>query len=585
MKSIKFKFIFVYLALVFLVVIIGGTFMLLRINAMEKKKAENQLASAAKQIAEQYLMPPDLVNLYDNLESYANMNGAQEAYYAVIQNGKRLEAYPDTDRRATDPSIISASAGTAKFTTENSSDGGAPRMWYNYAYPVFDGERVAFVVFVSVSAEPVLDNLVTMGATIFLTFMLAMLLAAVFGVLLAGTMTGPIAALTRRARDMAYGRLDHELPINSEDEIGQLTESFNEMSRELNQSMSAITSEKNKLEILINNITDGVLAYDDGGRLIHANAACQELLNINSAETVPFSEMMELLGVEYRHIRDISSDLVKECALTGGRYITASFSTYTDTQSRVRGLVIVLQDITKHKKLDEMRKEFVANVSHEIRTPLATIKSYTETLLDGALESRQTAEEFLEIIDSEAERMTTLVKDLLELSRFDNRQMKLIFSDVDLIQVLKQSIRQNSVLAGQKNQVIEFKSIDGQKFWMKADAGRINQVFTNLISNALKYSSEYSGVEIFCAESPGEYRIYIRDHGIGIPREDLDRIFERFYRVDKARSRAMGGTGLGLAIAKEITEAHGGKISASSTLGEGTTMVLKFDRNFKPLEA
>jgi two-component system sensor histidine kinase VicK len=406
MKSIKLKFVFIYLALVFLVVIIGGTFMLLRINATETKKAENQLAAAAKQIAEQYLTPPDLVNLYGNLESYGNMNGALEAYYAVLQKGKKLESYPDIPRRTTDPAIISASAGTAKFTVSRERQDGVARTWYNYALPLWDGDSVAFVVFVSVSADPVLDNLMAMGVTVFMTFLLAMLLAAVFGVLLAGTMTGPIAALTKHARDMAYGHLDQELPINSQDEIGQLTASFNEMSRELNQSMGAITSEKIKLETLINNITDGVLAYDETGLLIHANAACQDLLNVSGWEDLPFAPMMERLGVEYRQVQDVPADTLRECT-AGDRYITASFSTYADRQSRIIGLVIVLQDITKHKILDDMRKEFVANVSHEMRTPLTTIKSYTETLLDGALDQRDLAEEFLEVINSEAERMTS----------------------------------------------------------------------------------------------------------------------------------------------------------------------------------
>jgi two-component system sensor histidine kinase VicK len=224
-----------------------------------------------------------------------------------------------------------------------------------------------------------------------------------------------------------------------------------------------------------------------------------------------------------------------------------------------------------------MRKEFVANVSHELRTPLTSIRTYTETLIDGAMEDPVTAQKFLEIIDEEAKRMTALVTDLLELSRLDAKQVALELDVVDLLGLVRLSIRQCEVLAEQKKQTIKLSGVEDSCFIL-ANAPRINQVITNIISNSVKYSPENTTVYVTIEMDDSHFRLIIRDEGMGIPPESLKRIFERFYRVDKARSRVMGGTGLGLAIAKEIMEEHGGTITATSKTGEGTTMVLRFKR-------
>ncbi|MCL2604344.1 MAG: cell wall metabolism sensor histidine kinase WalK [Defluviitaleaceae bacterium] len=237
----------------------------------------------------------------------------------------------------------------------------------------------------------------------------------------------------------------------------------------------------------------------------------------------------------------------------------------------------IVQHLEQKEKQDNMRKEFVANVSHELRTPLTSIRTYTETLIDGALEDPKTAIAFLEIIDEEARRMTTLVTDLLELSRLDNKQTTLELDIVDLLGLIRITIRQCQVLAEQKNQEIKLGGTEEACFIL-ANAPRVNQVISNILSNAIKYSPEGSTVHVVVESDESRHTVSIRDEGMGVPEEDLARIFDRFYRVDKARSRALGGTGLGLAIAKEIMEAHGGAIHASSTPGEGTTMVLRFKR-------
>jgi len=237
----------------------------------------------------------------------------------------------------------------------------------------------------------------------------------------------------------------------------------------------------------------------------------------------------------------------------------------------------IRRHLEQQSKLDEMRKEFVANVSHELRTPLTSIRTYTETLIDGALEDADTAHSFLQIIDEEAKRMANLVTDLLELSRLDSKRSASEMDVVDLLGLLRLTVRQCQVLAEKKGQHIELAGETASCFTV-ANAHRINQVMHNVLSNAIKYSPENTTVHVTIQTDDFHHRITVQDEGIGIPKESVGRIFERFYRVDKARSRAMGGTGLGLAIAKEIMEEHGGSIHAQSTPDHGTTMTLQFKR-------
>jgi len=326
-------------------------------------------------------------------------------------------------------------------------------------------------------------------------------------------------------------------------------------------------------------MTDGVLAYDAEGRISHANNAARSLLSFHNLEELSITGMLSRLGFDSEEAKVFTSENVIEATLSASdRYIFATCTPYLNNKKEVDGFVIVLQDVTKLTRLDNMRREFVANVSHELRTPLSSIRSYTETLINGALENSETAESFLRVIDSEAKRMSVLVTDLLELSRLDDdNPADMEFEAIDLVGLTKMAIKQVEVVASEKNQKIIFNE-PTNPYFVEAAPSRMNQVLVNILANSLKYSPQETNIEVNIEEDDKHYHLKIKDYGMGMSKEDLPRIFERFYRVDKARSRAMGGTGLGLAIAKEIMEAHGGGISAESELGKGTTMVLKFNK-------
>ncbi len=409
--------------------------------------------------------------------------------------------------------------------------------------------------------------------------LIAVFLSLLLGYMLSKTITSPIISVMHKAEKVAEGDFGEQLAVKSEDEIGNLTRTFNYMASELKKTLSEISSEKNKVETILNYMADGVIAFDLKGMAIHANPAARKLLG-NDVVNNPFKEFAVKVGLDVR-IEDIvyfeESPVRESDTILNDMYVKVYFAVFTDTNKKPEGIIVVLHDDTEHQKLDSMRREFVANVSHELRTPITSIKSYTETLLEGAMEDQETSKRFLTVIDSEADRMTRLVKDLLQLSRLDNQQMNWKMESVSLDAIVKAIVERLQIEAQRKHQKLESYVI-GDIPAISADKDRLEQVIVNLISNSIKYTSEHGEITVYVGIIYNDIYVKVTDTGIGIPSESLPRVFERFYRVDKARSRDMGGTGLGLSIAKEIVQAHGGTINISSEIGKGTEVTVKLPR-------
>jgi len=586
MKSIRLKLVFLYLALVFIVMLVSGTFMIVSIRVQELDRIETELADFANMIYGELLANPDKreADYYDELANIVRTAGGRMEAAILNKDGFNLDPGRGGPIQYKSTAITAAMLGKASYDSNKWSiditGANSGIMAYAMPYPYNRNLTLTVqnIIYVRVSTEAVQNRLSEVTRIVVLAVFVALILTIVIGMLFASTLTGPIVILTKKAKDLALGDIARSIPVKSKDEIGQLTQTFNEMAKELSLTMESITTEKNKMEILLFNMKDGVLAYDKNGALIEANYSAQEQLGLKNIKEMTFHEMAAAVDLEIgefnvQKLKDIKDTMVS----VGEKYINMIFSPYYSIYNKIDGVVIVLQDITEHKKLDDMRKEFVANVSHEIRTPLTTIKSYTETLL-SAPANFETAEKFLTIIDKEADRMTLLVHDLLELSRFDNKQFTLERKVCDLNEIIENACSQIAVMAEKKQQKIRYKKPDGT-YLIYADMARCNQVFVNILSNAVKYSPTDTSISIQIDKSERFYRVYIKDEGVGIPKDDLFRIFERFYRVDKARSRELGGTGLGLSIAKDIMEAHGFRISANSEPGWGTTMILRFDRH------
>lgn len=407
-------------------------------------------------------------------------------------------------------------------------------------------------------------------------FVIAVILSLIFGYLLSKTITVPIVNLMHKARNIAQGDFTQMAEVKSEDEIGKLTRTFNYMAKELKNTLNEISKEKNKIETILNYMTDGVIAFNIDGEVVHANPASKLMLGLDEFN-MNFNEFSSRfdLGITIEEMLYLEIFSTKEANLSfDNKYIQIYFALSTDEQRKAEGIIAVLHDITVQQKLDNMRREFVANVSHELRTPLTSIKSYSETLMDGALDDPETAHRFLEVINSEADRMTRLVKDLLQLSRLENEQLQWNIQSFSFDSLIRSSVEKIELSAKEKGQIIECFSI-GDKPQVLADKDRIEQVILNVLTNAIKYTPEGGKIVVYVGKMYSDAYVKVVDSGIGIPEEDIKRVFERFYRVDKARSREMGGTGLGLSIAKEIVEAHKGSISITSQLGKGTEVTVR----------
>ncbi len=587
MRSIKWRLIAMYLGLVLIVMIVTGSYILISMQNTEIDKARDQLELYAHKVSEQVVESYDEADFQTGLEQFTRTSSSDSQIQGNIINEYCETVASTAVSQPPFPSynnsvVMMAISGETGFD-ESREDPETDTTWICYASPALtiNGE-VKYVVYARMNASAMQESLAQTTQTIIVAVFLALVLAVLMAYVFAKTLTGPIHQLTVKAKLLAEGDLKQTVEVYSEDEIGQLAESFNYMASELNKTVGEAFREKNKLEAILHNMTDGVISFDKNGNISHANTVAAEMLEVDKLDFTldTFTRKYDLeLDEQGRDVEDGMAVQLQYTFPVGEKYINASFSPYFNETEEIEGIVVVLQDITKQKKLDNMRKEFVANVSHEMRTPLTTIKSYTETLMYGALEEKDMAMEFLNIINTETDRMSFLVRDLLQLSRFDNKQVQFKFSKVYINEFISENVRQNKIHAENKKQNLILELWPDDNAYVVADRDRVNQVINNITTNAIKYSPEGATIRIYVTEDKTYYKINVSDTGMGISKEDLPRIFERFYRVDKARSRAMGGTGLGLAIAKEIMEGHDGKLTAESEYGKGTTMTMWFMKN------
>ncbi|MBU5211443.1 cell wall metabolism sensor histidine kinase WalK [Heyndrickxia oleronia] len=411
---------------------------------------------------------------------------------------------------------------------------------------------------------------------------IAMVITAMLGIVLAQTITRPIADMRRQAMAMAKGNFSRKVKVYGNDEIGQLAYSFNHMTKKLQEAQATTEGERRKLDSILAHMTDGVIATDRKGKIILINNPAAEMLDV-SRETVLSQELVSLLNIEDLHqfedlLKEQDSIILDFSTKEEPYILRASFSIIQSETGFVSGLITVLHDVTEQEKIDMERREFVSNVSHELRTPLTTMRSYLEALADGAIDDKEIAPRFLTVTQNETERMIRLVNDLLKLSKMDSRDYQLNKEWVNIIEYFHHVIDRFEMA---KDQNVTFKrKLPNAGVFVEVDLDKLTQVLDNIISNALKYSPEGGQITFRARELEEMVELSISDQGMGIPKDNLKKIFERFYRVDKARTRKMGGSGLGLAIAKEMVEAHGGEIWARSEEGKGTTiyLTLPYDR-------
>ena len=386
----------------------------------------------------------------------------------------------------------------------------------------------------------------------------------------------PMRKLIKSAEKIASGEnVQIGDKIKNDGDLGDLENAFSIVTNELNQKLSEVNRQKKQIETILLHMTDGIIAFDMDGEIIHINPAAKTLLGLSDREN-SFEKIFKKLNIDINIEKIVylenwtSSEQRKN---VGDKYVNILFAPFQDENDRPAGVIALIQDITEHVKLDNMRKEFVADVSHELKTPITSIMGYSDTLLEGDYDD-ETRVKFLNVISSEARRMARLVTDLLTLSRYDNKKIVTDTTDFDLGELVKKCQEKLGYQIEKKKHHVEC-FVTASVPPVVADKDGIERVVLSILSNAIKYTPDNGTIKVYVGFVYNDAYIKIIDNGIGIPEEDLTRIFDRFYRVDKARSRELGGTGLGLSIAKEILDQNKGSIDIKSKVGKGTEVVIR----------
>ncbi len=385
----------------------------------------------------------------------------------------------------------------------------------------------------------------------------------------------PLVSISRTAELMAKGDLSRKALVNSGDEIGDLAASLNSLAEEIKGRIDGISSEKAKLDAVLASMFEGLVVIDEQEKVVLMNPSLRGLFSVK--EDPQGSKLIEV--VRNTSVQEMADKVISEKE----RLVTGEIRIFVPEEKvlrvngvpiirrgRLEGAVMVFHDITELRRLEKIRQDFVANVSHELRTPLSSIKGYAETLLDGAVDDKGHAREFIGIIHQESDRLANLINDLLDLARIESGNMELSKAPFDVLAVAKRVVESMGVQARAKSIKLGITATSGVLPLAAGDEFGFRQVLTNLLDNALKYTSEGGDVTISIEAAGGFLQVNVADTGIGISPSDIPRIFERFYRVDKARSREAGGTGLGLSIVKHIVQAHGGRVWVESELGSGS---------------
>ncbi|MGB9780335.1 ATP-binding protein [Caldanaerobacter sp.] len=558
-KSIQWKIILLYSLLILVAMEIIWIYLYKSLENYHLNNFDNYLEAQAKGISFTLKDNIDIKSLRSVISMYMGPNSNIKYVYILDNRGNILASSTGDTGKMMTPAIAKALSG--EIGSEVTKDYYSNNTLKNFAMPIYDSRgEISGVVYLSGSLKGIYDtlwdvNLILASATLF-----ALIITMILGYVLSKTIADPIKEVTKYAQKMAEGDFDVKINVKSDDEIGKLGEMFNFLSSRLKETLNDIQGEKNKIEAIIKFMKDGVVAADAKGNIIHYNEAAEKMLSKKLSLDMPVKEIFPLKETEGPVPMILNNRVLMVNA------------TSVKINNQVEGYVYVMHDITEQHKLDQMRKEFVANVSHELRTPLATIKSYVETLLYNEVDAEY-SKKFLRIIETEIDRMTRLVRDLLLLSKMDSEENSLKLQMCDFNELVKNVVNSLSIEAYKKgHNIILNLGEDVNK--LEIDKDKMEQVIMNIVNNAIKYTPEGGVIEITTFYDEKGVIFTVKDNGIGIPKEDLPRIFERFYRVDKARSRELGGTGLGLSIVKQIVELHKGSVKIDSELGKGTTVTV-----------
>ncbi|MBF0600352.1 cell wall metabolism sensor histidine kinase WalK [Limosilactobacillus oris] len=487
----------------------------------------------------------------------------------------------------TTDAMVKATLLNNRSHSENVYDGANHNRYYVNVIPLNDSNNnVVGAVLLRASLEGVYSNINNITLIYLSAALVTIILSLFLAVLISQEITRPIEEMRKQTLRIARGDFSGQVRVMGNDELGQLAGAVNNLSVRVEEAQESSDSERRRLDSVLSHMSDGVLATDRRGNITIVNNMALQLLGVDHEDDLIGKSIIDALDIRHDYtVRELINSNQKEMIIdmsAGGNnlILNAYFSPIQRESGFISGLVCVLHDVTSQQKEERERKQFVSNVSHELRTPLTSVHSYVEALSDGAWKDKDIAPQFLTVIQNETNRMIRMINDLLSLSRMDSGTTKLNLEYVNIKELFNYILNRFDMIIkkdendqNSKKYTIERYFTD-KDLWVEIDTDKFTQVIDNIMNNAIKYSPDGGVITTRLLETHNHVILSISDQGLGIPRKDLGRIFDRFFRVDKARSRKQGGTGLGLAISKEVINLLGGQIWVDSIEGQGSTFYI-----------
>jgi len=575
-RSLQMRLVLILVLLVTVVMVVVGAFLISSVTSYQIRDFQTQISQVFTpefilQLEKNTGSDDAPATLRDMLSAYSGLLGVDSHRDFFVLDGKTGAYLAGSDDSMAETLVLTSNM-TAAMAGEVGQEVETLNGYLDVAVPLRSGGEVRYVVGVYDTKEELNELTFNIFSILVRTMVAALLVAIFLSFLLSKTITRPVGRLTEQARKIAGGDFSGLPQVHAQDEIGELTETFNEMAAVLEDTLSKIEGERDKLDTIFRHMADGVVAFEKDGGMIHINPAAAGMLGRSHESGSTAEEIFP--NADLSALAELQPGLFHEMDYTTGqRVLKVFFARYG--QAEGGGMLAVIHDITEQHKLERSQREFVANVSHELRTPLTNIRGYTDTIIESGddLDSATRAR-FLKVVSGEADRMTNIVKDLLTLSRLDYETLEVNMGRVDLVDLAGSSLESMSIEAEKKKLTLFDKMPEGT-LMVTGDRARLQQVVVNIISNAIKYNRPGGSVTVSAERDEKYISLRVSDTGIGVPEGDIPHIFERFYRVDKARSRSYGGTGLGLPIAKQIVELHGGTMTFESVFGEGSTITVR----------
>ena len=583
-KGLYFKIILILVVFILIVMSVVGAVLISNVlsfynNEFSECMEQNFASGGQLRVYLENAMADGNADVYSEnqrsiLDAYSSKLGIDDyrSYYILDENGAFLTGSDGADGSiALTPNLISAIGGEVGDKKNQSSD------FADFALPIINGNEKC-IIYIRDTQEELSEVTWMLFSIIIQALFIGLIIAFVLAFFLARAISQPLSRLTEGVQRVAEGNFKEKIRVQSNDEIGVLTENFNTMSRMIEENLDEINGEREKLETVLSCLKDAVLTFGEDGKLLQINDAANKLFR-DDVERLSLDYVFSLLNYDKN---DIDIDLDEGSGVPAVHYRNRVYELYfgniryRDIEKMREGIILVIHDVTQSYQLDRSRREFVANASHELRTPLTTIKMVLETLSgDENITGNELTKSFLEMADAESSRMEALIRNLLTLSQLDSKTVNFEMRKLNLTESVEGIANTLTLTASSKGQTLSFDGTH-EPIYINGDRIRVEQTIINIVSNAIKYTPDGGEISISLTKAGKNVEIAVSDNGVGIPKDDLPRLFERFYRVEKDRNSDKGGTGLGLAIAKEFAIAHGGDIKVESEVGKGTTFTIIF---------